>query len=83
MAALADQAFFPETRAVHTDHSGEIAEPMPMPMGYSNVGTVIEVGAGVEGFSVGDRVASNGRHAEIRAGFAHVQFGLEYAIALC
>jgi NADPH:quinone reductase-like Zn-dependent oxidoreductase len=51
-----------------------------MPMGFSNVGTVIEVGAGVEGFSVGDRVASNGRHAEIRAGFAHVRFGLEYAI---
>lgn len=81
MAALADQASFPETRAVHTDHSVEIAERMPM--GYSNVGTVIEVGAGVEGFSVGDRVASNGRHAEIRAGFAHVRFGLEYAIALC
>ncbi len=39
----------------------------PMPMGYSNVGTVIEVGAGVPGFSVGDRVASNGRHAEIVA----------------
>jgi len=39
----------------------------PMPMGYSNVGTVIEVGAGVAGFSAGDRVASNGRHAEIVA----------------
>lgn len=39
----------------------------PMPMGYSNVGTVIEVGARVAGFSVGDRVASNGRHAEIVA----------------
>ena len=37
----------------------------PLPMGYCNVGTVIEVGRGVEGFSVGDRVASNGKHAEI------------------
>lgn len=37
----------------------------PMPMGYSNVGRVIEVGAGVREFSVGDRVLSNGQHAEI------------------
>jgi predicted dehydrogenase/threonine dehydrogenase-like Zn-dependent dehydrogenase len=37
----------------------------PLPLGYSNVGTVIEVGAGVSGFSVGDRVVSNGPHAEI------------------
>jgi len=37
----------------------------PLPMGYSNVGTVIEVGSEVAGFSVGDRVASNGPHAEI------------------
>ena len=37
----------------------------PMPMGYSNVGTVVAVGDGVSGFRVGDRVASNGRHAEI------------------
>jgi len=36
----------------------------PMPMGYCNVGTVIELGAGVQGFSIGNRVASNGRHAE-------------------
>ena len=35
----------------------------PLPMGYCNVGTVVEVGAGVSGFAVGDRVASNGRHA--------------------
>ena len=37
----------------------------PLPMGYCNVGTVIAVGEGVGGFAVGDRVASNGRHAEV------------------
>jgi predicted dehydrogenase/NADPH:quinone reductase-like Zn-dependent oxidoreductase len=37
----------------------------PLPLGYCNCGTVLEVGTGVEGFSVGDRVASNGPHAEI------------------
>src|SRR5438552_4141131 len=37
----------------------------PLPMGYSNVGVVAEVGSGVSGFSVGDRVASNGKHAEM------------------
>lgn len=36
----------------------------PLPMGYCNVGVVDEVGAGVAGFAVGDRVASNGKHAE-------------------
>jgi len=36
----------------------------PLPMGYCNVGEVVEVGAGVTGFAVGDRVASNGKHAE-------------------
>jgi predicted dehydrogenase/threonine dehydrogenase-like Zn-dependent dehydrogenase len=37
----------------------------PLPMGYCNVGRVIEVGAGVSTFQVGDRVVSNGPHAEI------------------
>ncbi len=37
----------------------------PLPMGYCNVGTVLEVGSGVTGFEVGARVASNGKHAEI------------------
>jgi predicted dehydrogenase/threonine dehydrogenase-like Zn-dependent dehydrogenase len=37
----------------------------PMAMGYCNVGEVVEVGSGVAGFAVGDRVASNGRHAEM------------------
>jgi predicted dehydrogenase/NADPH:quinone reductase-like Zn-dependent oxidoreductase len=37
----------------------------PLAMGYCNVGTVLELGAGVTGFAVGDRVASNGKHAEV------------------
>jgi len=37
----------------------------PLPLGYCNVGEVIAVGAGVSDFKVGDRVASNGKHAEI------------------
>lgn len=36
----------------------------PLPLGYCNVGRVVEVGAGVAGFRIGDRVASNGPHAE-------------------
>ncbi len=36
-----------------------------MPLGYCNVGTVLEVGEGVSEFSVGDRVVSNGSHAEV------------------
>lgn len=39
----------------------------PLPMGYCNVGEVVAIGAGVTGFEVGDRVASNGRHAEMVA----------------
>ncbi|MEA5421452.1 bi-domain-containing oxidoreductase [Spirulina sp. CCNP1310] len=37
----------------------------PLPLGYCNVGTVIGVGKGVSGFEVGDRLISNGPHAEI------------------
>tara|TARA_B100000780_G_scaffold21598_1_gene13876 strand:+ start:1750 stop:3864 length:2115 start_codon:yes stop_codon:yes gene_type:complete len=36
----------------------------PLPLGYCNVGKVIEVGSGVTDFNLGDRVASNGQHAE-------------------
>lgn len=37
----------------------------PIPLGYCNVGRVVAVGAGVDGFAVGDRVVSNGAHAEV------------------
>jgi predicted dehydrogenase/threonine dehydrogenase-like Zn-dependent dehydrogenase len=37
----------------------------PLPLGYCNVGVVLAVGRGVAGFAVGDRVASNGKHAEV------------------
>jgi predicted dehydrogenase/threonine dehydrogenase-like Zn-dependent dehydrogenase len=36
----------------------------PLALGYCNVGTVTAVGAGVRGFVHGDRVVSNGPHAE-------------------
>lgn len=37
----------------------------PIPLGYSNAGVVLAVGEGVDSFAVGDRVASNGHHAEM------------------
>ena len=36
----------------------------PIPLGYSNVGEVIGVGEDVIEFKIGDRVVSNGPHAE-------------------
>lgn len=36
----------------------------PLPLGYCNVGKVIAIGEGVSEFKIGDRVASNGHHAE-------------------
>jgi len=39
----------------------------PLPLGYCNVGTIVEIGDGVTEFKIGDRVASNGVHAEFVA----------------
>lgn len=37
----------------------------PLPLGYCNVGTVLAVGEDVTDLRIGDRVASNGPHAEV------------------
>ncbi|MEZ0483476.1 bi-domain-containing oxidoreductase [Fibrella aquatica] len=37
----------------------------PLPLGYCHVGEVVAVGAGITDIAVGDRVASNGHHAEM------------------
>ena len=58
---------------VRTDGLGSTIETVrekldqPLAMGYCNAGTVLELGCKVDGFSVGDRVVSNGHHAEVVA----------------
>ena len=37
----------------------------PLPLGYCSTGRVVAVGAGVDGFKLGDRVVSNGPHADV------------------
>jgi threonine dehydrogenase-like Zn-dependent dehydrogenase/predicted dehydrogenase len=39
----------------------------PLALGYCNVGKVVAVGSGVSDYKVGDRVISNGKHAEVVA----------------
>jgi len=50
---------FPTLEAVQTKLD------QPLPLGYCNVGEVIGIGEGVTGFYIGDRVVSNGHHAEV------------------
>lgn len=56
-----NEGFFNTLRAVQA----RLDEPLSM--GYSSAGTVLAAGAGVEGLRPGDRVASNGPHAEVVA----------------
>ncbi len=51
--------FLPTVKAVNSKLESSI------PLGYSNVGKVIAVGREVSGFKIGDRVVSNGSHAEV------------------
>jgi predicted dehydrogenase/threonine dehydrogenase-like Zn-dependent dehydrogenase len=37
----------------------------PIPLGYCNVGTVLEAGKETDGFQIGERVISNGPHADL------------------
>ena len=37
----------------------------PLPLGYCNVGRIVEIGSDVMGYTIGDRVVSNGKHAEV------------------
>ncbi len=37
----------------------------PLPLGYCNVGKLLEIGKGVDDYKLGDRVVSNGAHADI------------------
>ncbi len=37
----------------------------PLPLGYSNVGVILEVGSGITDLKPGDRLLSNGHHAEV------------------
>ncbi len=43
--------------------SSKLAQPLPL--GYCHVGVVADVGSEVEGFKLGDRVISNGPHADV------------------
>ena len=51
----------------------------PFYLGYSNVGTVVELGKGTEGYEIGDRVFSTGNHrqyAAVRGGAVKIPDGV-------
>lgn len=56
---IKSEGLFPTLEAVFR----KLGEPLPL--GYCNAGEVIAVGSGVSEFKIGDRVVSNGQHAEV------------------
>lgn len=72
-------------RGIPVDEAGEFLHErvpfeLPAPNGYSMVGTVEAVGAGVDGFEVGERVFVPGPHAELVAVAADLAVKLPGAI---
>jgi predicted dehydrogenase len=61
LAKVRTDGLLPTIDAVHSKLD------QPAPLGYCNVGSVVEVGSDVRGFAPGDRVVSNGPHAELVA----------------
>jgi NADPH2:quinone reductase len=62
---------------------GEMAQS-PHVVGYQCAGTVVAVGAFVEGFAIGDRVVSlglNGSHAELRVGYPQFTWPIPVELA--
>ncbi len=59
IAKIKTEGFWATVDAVRA----KLAEPIAL--GYCNAGVVLEVGAGVSGWQVGERVLSNGAHAEV------------------
>ena len=57
---------------------GRLAEPMPL--GYSSAGTIVELGEGMQGFSVGQRVACAGGGYAVHAEYALVPQNLMAAL---
>jgi predicted dehydrogenase/threonine dehydrogenase-like Zn-dependent dehydrogenase len=57
LAKISTDGFFPAVEAIRSKLD------QPLPLGYSNVGIVSDNGG--TSFSVGDRVVSNGHHAEV------------------
>ena len=57
----------------------------PLPLGYCNAGEVVAIGVGVTDLAVGDRVISNGNHAEVvcvpRNLIARIPEGVSYEAA--
>jgi predicted dehydrogenase/threonine dehydrogenase-like Zn-dependent dehydrogenase len=59
LAKIRSEGLFPTIEAVFRRLD------QPLPLGYCNVGSVVAVGSEVTRFAIGDRVASNGAHAEM------------------